>query len=274
MRRLLSDPLIPFAILGGLIAAAYLWLQPETEAVETITIRPESIAALVQNEELLTGRPVDEEAKKRLRESYIDDEVLLREARRQGLDKTDSRVRKRLLGVMRFSATSVVPEPSRAQLEVYYKENLDQYRSPPSVTFDHVYFGFDSEAVPADPAEFIAELGASDDPISLGETAFPSNHVKRASRRDLVGSFGAEFASAVEGLEPGAAWHGPFDSNRGTHYLRIAERHPAEVAPFENMENYLRQDWMFQKTREDQQGKIDEMRKRYRIEILETEPAA
>ena len=169
-------------------------------------------------------------------------------------------------------STSVAPEPSRAQLEAYYQENLEQYRSPPTVTFDHVFFSFDSEAVPEDPAKFISELGESEDPISLGEPAFPSNKVRRASRMDLVGSFGPEFADAIEGMEPSGDWRGSLDSNRGTHYVRIVERHPPELSPFDSVENYLRQDWMFNKTRESQQAKIDEMRKRYRIEILDAEP--
>ena len=114
---------------------------------------------------------------------------------------------------------------------------------------------------------FLAALKESDDPVSLGESFFPSNVMKRASRVDLLGRFGPDFADGVRDLKPGSGWHGPIESTRGTHYVRILEAHEPELAPFEALESYLRQDWFMTRHRETQQKKIDAMRKQYRIEI-------
>ena len=47
------------------------------------------------------------------------------------------------------------------------------------------------------------------------------------------------------------------------------ERHPPLVPTFEEMEPYLRQDWILSRTRELQQERIDEIRAGYRVEVLD-----
>ena len=267
MRTVLRDPLLLFLALGLLLFGLYTWLRPPDQAKEVISISPETIEAIVQQDELIRGRKCTPEERRNLVESHIDDEVLLREARRQGLDKTDSRVRKRLLGVMRYSLIGNVPEPTRQQLEAYYNEKRETYKTQPAVSFEHVYFSWDSKQLPEDPDSFRNLVAETEDPITLGESLFPSNRTRRASRIDLLGTFGPAFADAIKDLEAGDRWHGPIESNRGTHYVRILERHEPVQPSFDEMESYLRQDWLLNRNREDQQNKIDEMRKRYRIVI-------
>ena len=90
----------------------------------------------------------------------------------------------------------------------------------------------------------------------------------RQTRSDLVRSLGPDFANTVEKL-PDGEWQGPVDSTRGRHLVRVVEQHPPEVATFERVEQYLRQEWIMTRTRELQQERIDEIRERYRIEIAE-----
>jgi parvulin-like peptidyl-prolyl isomerase len=72
----------------------------------------------------------------------------------------------------------------------------------------------------------------------------------------------------VEAL-PTGAWHGPFESVQGVHLVRVAERHPPEPGVFENLETYLRQEWLMTRTRELQQERVAEIRAGYRIELAE-----
>ena len=88
------------------------------------------------------------------------------------------------------------------------------------------------------------------------------------TRADLVRSFGAEFADRVEGLPPGE-WRGPIESARGIHLVRVLKRHRPQASKFEDIESFLRQDWLMSQTRAVQQARVDEIRAGYRIEFVE-----
>jgi len=90
----------------------------------------------------------------------------------------------------------------------------------------------------------------------------------RQTRADLVRLFGAGFADFVEPLASGE-WAGPVESVVGVHLVRVVDRHAPEAATFDQVESYLRQEWLMTTTRERQQAGIDEMRARYRIEAVE-----
>lgn len=62
-------------------------------------------------------------------------------------------------------------------------------------------------------------------------------------------------------------WIGPVESFRGMHYVRVTAEHEPEVPPFEQMESYLRTDYMLQKGRESQTRKIEELEKNYHIVV-------
>jgi parvulin-like peptidyl-prolyl isomerase len=80
--------------------------------------------------------------------------------------------------------------------------------------------------------------------------------------------FGRDFLERVWAL-PEGEWQGPIDSRIGMHYVRLLARHPASYSEFEQIEDYLRQDWEFSKRRALQQEKIDELRTSYRIEYVD-----
>ena len=66
-------------------------------------------------------------------------------------------------------------------------------------------------------------------------------------------------------------WRGPVESFQGIHYVRVTAEHEPELPPFEQMEQYLRQDYILRKMRESQQRKIEELRKSYEVIVEGTE---
>jgi hypothetical protein len=270
VRRLIADPLIPFLLLGGIIFTAYHFFAPSSPPPDIIEAPPEAITALVQQREELLGRPVAHDEKQTIIDTYIDDEVLLREARRQGLDQNDGRVRQRLLSVMRYRLTDPIPDPTPPQLKAYFEENIDRFRSDFALTLEHVYFAWNSKELPQDSDAFLAELAESETPFSLGDPVFPSNTIPRATRVSLLGGFGPAFTDAVMALPPDkTTWRGPFESHQGTHYVRILEAHDPQVPAFENIEPYLQQEYLMNKSRDAQQQRIDTLRENYQIIINE-----
>jgi hypothetical protein len=261
------EPLVAFIILGAALYALMVAVRP-SDQTETIEVSGETVRALVRTQEELVGRKLSPEEVRTIVEGHLDDEVLLREARRQGFDENDLRVRKRLLSVMRTTLDEPVPAPSVAQLQAYYRDSTDRFQSPPAVSLEQVAFPWGSEKTPEDAAAFMEKLQGHAEPLSLGETSLVGSRLNRVSRSRLVLLFGSDFANVVFDLTPDT-WSGPLESKSGVHYVRVIERYPAETVPFEKMEPYLRQQWEFDKRREIQQKKIDKLREQYRIVLPE-----
>ncbi len=118
------EPLVWFAVLGGALGVAWVLLAPAP--AETVRVESETLRSLEKQREDLLGRPVTDEERQQARDSFVDEEVLLREALRRGLQWSDGRVRQRLTRIMRASMSETVPDPSVAQLQAYFQENIEQ----------------------------------------------------------------------------------------------------------------------------------------------------
>ena len=259
-----TSPALHFIVLGGIAFGLYATLKPP--ATEAIHVTTQTIDALVQQRESIVPNPVPPEERQSLIEGYIEDEVLLREAYKRGFDKTDYRVRKRLLNIMRSSLSDVVPEPSVAQLRTFYEENKERYLASPSRSFEQVYFSFTSNALPVDPPVFIRQLQGEVDIATLGEYAPMGNRFSKTSFQSAARLFGKPFAQIIFDL-PLHQWHGPVESFRGIHYVRVTASHDSELPPFEQMESFLRSDYVMVKSRDRQQEKIRSLMKNYKIAV-------
>lgn len=263
------EPLVLFVVLGALLYGAWMALAARGE--KTVRIEASALRVRETAQEELLGRPLTDEEREILREDYIDEEVLIREALERGLQWSDYRVRRRLVRIMRGSLAERVPDPSVAQLQAYFRDNIDQYTSGESVTVEQVYFPWEKEIAGEEIQKALEALRAGEDPELFGFTGPRlSRRMVRATRSTLIQTYGLGpgFADVVEGL-PEGEWHGPVESLGGVHLVRVVERHPPETANFDDIERYLRQEWTFSREREIQQERIVEIRERYRIEMVE-----
>lgn len=260
----LKSPVLHFILLGTIAFAAYSHLKPPDR--ETIQVTTQTIDALIQQQESIAQHPVSPEGRQSIVDSYIEDEILLREAYKRGFDKNDYRVRKRLLNIMRSSLSEVIPEPSAAQLRAFYQADQERYLTSPSHSFDQVYFSFASNEQPADPDAYIRQLQKTDDISKLGEFGPLGNRYDKTPFERTAATFGKPFAKIVFDL-PLNQWHGTVESFRGIHYVRVTGTHEPELPPFEDMESYLRTDYLMLKSRESQQQKIDDLRKNYAVVV-------
>ena len=263
MKEIVREPLLLFLVLGAVLYGAWALLAPGD--VGTVRIEAAALRGMEAQQAELMGRPLTDAERRDLFEGYVDDEVLLREAVRRGLQWSDFRARQRLVRIMRGALTESVPDPSVAQLQAHFRANIDTYTTPASVHLEQVVYPWGRDV----PEGVLAKLRAGADSTKLGvQTATVSRRIPRATRRDLVMAFGAQFADSVEKL-PEREWHGPLESAQGVHFVRIKERAPSSVPKFEDVESYLRQEWLMTKTRERQQARVDEIRGKYRIELVE-----
>lgn len=253
-----AHALVGFAIVGGslfFVLEAYLpWRQ------ELIRLDSRTIAGIVEHRSNLVGRELSAEERERAIQDHVRNEILVREAHRNGWHLENGRVRQRLLLAMRSALNEELPEASSAQLRAYYQANADRYRSPMSVTFSHVYF--ETETPPT--SHVLGALAGGDDFSAMGDSFWLGSTVVRQTRQQLRGALGSSFADSVFALDTGS-WVGPIESSRGTHFVRIDERHPAALPELESMQRFVQLDWATELRAEILERKIERMRERYTI---------
>jgi hypothetical protein len=262
---LCREPLVHFLTLAALLFVAYHLLTPA--ARESIVIDRATVDELVRQQEDLLARPLADEERRAVLDRAIDDEVLLREAYRRGLDR-DAVVRQHLVQKMRFILGEDQPEPTDAELRAYLEANRERYRTPPTVTLDHVFYA-DPATVPAD---LMAQLENGVDIDGLGDSLdMLGSRLPAYSLRDLIGLMGPDVARRVFELAPGA-WQGPMQSARGVHFVRVAAHHPPAMPSFAELESYLRQDWTLDQQRQAIADKLVALRRNYRIVVRQEAP--
>jgi hypothetical protein len=156
-----------------------------------------------------------------------------------------------------------------AQLQTHFNDNIDRFSTPESMTLEQVFFPWGEEIDEVTLDGILTEIRNGADVEQFGKNSMSApRSLPWQTRIDLVRTFGPDFANRVEEL-PAGEWHGPVESVQGVHLVRVVERHPPQVATFENVESILRQDWVMTRTRELQRERVDEIRDGYRIRIVE-----
>ena len=249
-----------FLILAALLFAAYALLAPAGD--NRIVVDRAAVDRLVAERETLLLRPLSEEERQAATETVIDQEVLLREAYRRGLDR-DAVVRRHLVQKMRFILGEEQAAPSEAELRSFLESNRERYRTPPTVTLRQVFYA-DPDTVPTD---LLDRLRAGADPAGFGErSSLPGPAPTRHGLRDLIALIGPEAARRVFEL-PAGTWHGALRSDRGVHFVQVLEHHPPARPTFEELAGNLRQDWMLARQEEAVAAKLVELRANYRIVV-------
>jgi parvulin-like peptidyl-prolyl isomerase len=296
MRRgeFLKEPLLHFLVIGAALFGAYAWLNrdgnnasaPELRLAESdVRWLKETFAQERQRE------PTEAELRGLVRD-FVKEELFARQARVLGLDKDDIVVRRRLAQKMTFllQDNSRRAEPSDDDLHRLYeaqrsevaggKAGSNQAQTSPAqaapqtlftrprISFTHIFFSRDQRAdAAADARQALRQLSSSDataptgalgDPVSI-KAEFPN-----ADERAVANQFGAKFAAKVFALEPGA-WQGPIESSQGLHLVRISERMPAQLRPFDEIRGVLVEMWHAQSQRENEERYFVEVLQKYRL---------
>lgn len=260
---LLREPLLHFAIGGGLIFLAYaLWAEPGTGR-ETITVMPERAAETIRQQTEQGSRPLTPADQAAVIQWLIDEEVLVREAYRRGIDRFDPLVRARLVDKMRFLLIDEPPVPTRQQLDDYLAAHADRYRTRWAVSLEHVFFRH--QATPPDTSAALAALRAGVDFHTLGDR-FPQGATLEAfDQESLTSLLGGEFAQRVMQL-PTDAWTGPLKSTQGIHVVRVTRRAPPHIPQFDELEPDLKRHWVADQREASWQHCLEELRKQYTIQ--------
>ncbi len=137
-RTILREPLVHFFLLATLLFAAdYYWWAKQKEK---IIVDQRTAEFLVKQREDIALRELSPEERRQVIESYVEDEILYREAYKRGMDKGDTRMRRNMILKMRGLLVGEVREPSEQQLRAFFDENTDRYRRLATITVEHFYY--------------------------------------------------------------------------------------------------------------------------------------
>ena len=251
-----------FLVLAALLFGAYALLAPAGE--NRIVVDRAAVDRLVAEQETLLLRPLSEEERQAMLQTLIDDEVLLREAYRRGLDQ-DAVVPRHLVQKMRFILGEDQAEPSEAELRAFLASNRERYRTPPAVTLEHVFYA-DAAAVPLDLLDQ-AQDGA--DFESLGERLLMLGAtLPHYGLQELIGLMGLEVAQRMFELPPGG-WHGPLASARGVHFVQVVDHQRRQGADVRGARGLPSPGLELRQAGEALAAKLAELRASYRIVVEE-----
>ncbi len=265
--RLLREPLLHFLLLG--VALFGLEWHLTAAGRERIVIDAVSVEQLVREREALALRALSPEEQRELVEAYVEDELLYREAYRRGLDRADGRMRRNLILKMRGLLVDEIPEPTEEALRDYYLANPERFVQPALLDLAHVLFLNASDI----PENFLQALNDGADPAGYGVT-LPgfARRLTGLSPQSLVRVFGEDGARRVLAVKD-ANWHGPLETARGFHFVRVVDRRPERQPSFEEARPYVEDAWLLAQSRSRLARELTELRKRYHI-VLPPLPGA
>ncbi len=244
--RLLREPLLHFVAFGVAVFALQAALGEEADEASVeradIVVDDGVRADLDRQLARTLGRPPTADELAAAIDRWVTTEVMVREARRLGLDRDDPVVRDRLARKMAFvnQASAVPPEPTDAELRALYDAVSDEYRLDTSLTLRQLYVaGRDGR----DAAEVLrARWEAGEDPRALTADEPPGGPVLRGRTPErLAERYGEDFPAAVEALAPGEK--AVVEGLEGWHVLEVEAKREGRVLTFEEARERLVVRW-------------------------------
>jgi parvulin-like peptidyl-prolyl isomerase len=239
VKRWLREPLLHFLVTGGLLFAAYDWLdRGGDDAPRLVHITAAEVDWLKEVWTRQWHRQPDQQELGGLVTDYLKEQLLAREAREIGLEEGDTVVRRRLAQKMDFLVqdTARLVEPGEDELRQLYHGNPLQYQTPARVSFHQIPFKTEAAARTG-----LAELSVRA-PADLGDPTLLERDLTAADEQTVTSLFGPKFSAEVFALEPGP-WHGPIPSSYGFHLVQISDRQPAQRYPFDDVRAQVLDEW-------------------------------
>lgn len=192
------------------------------------------------------------ERKREFVDSLVRTELLVQEARRQGIDKKPEvqALFEKLVVQQLLTELARKAAPTEADARAYYDAHLTEFSRPERVRVAVLEFGGTSNEAPADKAAVEKEL-LKLRALKPAEQAraFAALVLKRSThessrgqegdigprtRDELAQQFSAQVAEAAFGLKEPGSLSGATESQRGLVVVRLIARQPGEQRPFES----------------------------------------
>ena len=206
-----------------------------------------------------------------LKKEFIQREVLVREAKRLGLDKIDSIISARLAQLGQQALVGEIIEFEDIELSEindFFETNKSQYIEPETISFSHIFFDTEESA-----KSYLLKLQKESDVekmkrlINIGGIVFP--YQKNYSKKPfpfIVGHFGEIGATNLFSLQKDIKnWQGPIRSSLGYHLVNVFNRTPMKQMALEDILSEVKRDYYDQLRKKDTKNIISNKILEYKI---------
>ncbi|PNI06603.1 hypothetical protein C1N32_00925 [Vibrio diazotrophicus] len=272
IKKMIREPLVHFVVLGGLLFSAWSWVNPSDSAENdqnTIVIDQSRLNHLETLWKAQWKRDPAPEDVAAIIDRHLRQEVFYREALRMGLDQDDDIIRTRLAQKMEAVASdlsTLMKPPTEDDLKAFYKQRSDLFTLPSALAFEQVLY-LPSEANKQQMDSTLVKLNAGGEipQDRLRKLGVPAEW-QLTSVRALDNAFGGEFsASLME--QPVGEWVGPIHSGLGFHLVKVTENEPSHVAPYEEIKEYVAQQYQYYAVIDAQKNMFQELLNKYQVQI-------
>jgi len=255
----LREPLLHFALLGGLLFAADRVFLSRANDPRTIVVGADVDSEARETFKASRGRDPDAEELAALHRVWLDNEVLYREGLALQVDKGDAAIRERVI----FKALSVVdsnvkvPPADDKTLRAWFESHRDNYDEPARYDFEEAALAGDSSesAVRA----FVQSLNGG----TPGDARAGLRVFKGRPHANLVQSYGEDFAKALVVSAPGA-WQA-LKTREGWRAMKLDAITAPKPANFESLRGVVFHDWTDATAAEQRTAAVRELAKKYKV---------
>lgn len=230
---------VPFLILGALACRDARPADPVILALDGETVRRSEFDRHVQALEARGTGAVDAGVRSALLEPFLEEKVLILEARSRGLLKPGASAEEEELAAQKLLSDEVLSRVSVTDDEIaaYYGEHSQDFRVPETLTLRQILVSSENEA--RDIRRRLQKDPKSFEPLAQSRSRSPE-----ASKGGLMGTFRqgelpSELESAVVAL-PASEVSEVVPSPLGFHVLRVDARQPARDRKLEECRDDIR----------------------------------
>lgn len=280
-KSLLREPLVHFLLIGAALFAFDAWWRPAatTAGNAPIVVSEARMRNLSQNFRRTWQRAPTREELDGLIESFVREEVMVREALALGLDRDDAIVRRRLQQKMDFiiEEAALGAPASDAELQAYLQANADKFRTEPRLSFEQVYLDpvRRGNRLADDAATLRASLqdgrtlpAQAGDRLQLVQTRYV-----QLPQVEIARLFGADFARALPALSIGQ-WAGPVKSGYGAHLVRVEAFSAGAVPLLAEVRPQVEREWANAKQKASARSAYEALRAKYVVTVGPTAASA
>lgn len=197
---MLREPVIHFLFIGALLFLGHRLIVGDPRVIVVSAGLKADVERRFRDE---VGRAPTEAELTAALDRWKREEVLYREALREGLDREDAAVRTVLADRLRARAAQPMAarEPTDAELDAWLASHRSQYEMPLQYDFELVAFPKSDSAAEEQRSKYRSALADGADPRTLGRPIVGGN----LTRDKLAAKFGAQVSDGIGKLPP-ATW--------------------------------------------------------------------
>ncbi|MFL2707362.1 MAG: peptidyl-prolyl cis-trans isomerase [Gammaproteobacteria bacterium] len=229
-----------------------------------IYISDQEILSLVSAWKSRVGRnPTDDEIF-RIIDSYIDEEILYREALLLGLDKEDRIIKRRLAQKISFLKEESIPNiPTKDEILKYYDDNKGEYFVDKTFTFTHLFFSSENnseERAVNSYKDIIKGFDVNADPFFLGK------NFTNKTLTNINSDFGKNFGDYFQNIAINE-WSEPIESPFGHHLVYVFNKNDGYYPDITKIYKKVEMDLLQDKRDQAVKKFIDEIKSEYKVYI-------